>query len=105
MRELIRSILRFSWGTSLFWVRQAANGLAPSRASGDLRAVADAASGELSGALGGLYQQGAALQSRMIDAVVPTNGPASAGTSPPAASSPVPAQAPERRRNVDTGRL
>src|SRR5262245_56675614 len=78
MRELIKAVLRFSWATSLFGVRQLAAGLTdglgnvPAGPAPAFQKVAGAAAATLEGFLSDLHDSGARLQSRVVDAVLPS---------------------------------
>lgn len=76
MRELTRSMIRFSWAMPLLGVNQMANLVTPGKNEGLLEpisasfeALSDAAYGQMSPRLRDLYDQGDRLQSRVVDAV------------------------------------
>src|SRR5205807_4478516 len=62
LRELVKSMLGFSWAMSLFGLRSMANMVAPSRAAASLDAVKQAAEGELGGGLHGAFRAADQLQ-------------------------------------------
>ncbi|HEX4963477.1 MAG TPA: hypothetical protein VF173_21795 [Thermoanaerobaculia bacterium] len=99
MRDLIKSILRFSWGMSLFGMRQALNVLAPSPSGGagekaaeSLEAVTRAAAAQMDEPIASVFRQGERWQREMVDRVLGA-APASGAAGPPAAPIP-PAAAP-----------
>src|SRR5713226_4538864 len=94
MRELLSSILRFSWAMSLFGVRQMARALTPGNGSlaGGFDTVAAAAATEMDGSVRALYEAGAQFQSGVVNGLSsgspPAPGPDGTGPQPlrPAAS-------------------
>jgi len=77
LRELVKSVLGFSWAMSLFGLRSLANLLAPARAAASLEAVKQAAAGELGAGLRGAFQAADQIQRQVVDgvfAVVPGGG-------------------------------
>ncbi len=69
LRELVKSMLGFSWAMSLFGLRSMANMMAPSRAAASLDAVKQAAEGELGAGLHGAFQAADQLQRKVVDGV------------------------------------
>ena len=73
MRDLARSMFRFSWAMSVLGARQMAHLLSPGegwdRSADSLDAVSDAASKEMGDTLEGYYKAGDRLQSGMVDTV------------------------------------
>lgn len=71
MRDLARSMFRFSWAMSVLGARQVANLLSPgdgwNRSADSLDAVADAAAKEMGETMQGYYKAGDRLQSGMVD--------------------------------------
>ena len=71
MRDLARSMIRFSWAMSMLGARQAANLITPregwNRSTEAFDAVADAAAEEMGEPVKSLYQAGDRLQSGMVD--------------------------------------
>jgi len=72
MKELAKSMLRFSWAMTAFGAGQAARMLDPSRgregvASG-LDALSHAAEGELEEPIRGFYRMGERMQESLVDA-------------------------------------
>lgn len=87
MRELLKSMFRFSWGMSLFGMRQMATMLegreGGERAGESFDEVAKAAETELGEGLGELYRRGDRLQRRAMDATLGRSGrPAGGGPAP-----------------------
>jgi len=77
MREIVKSITRFSWVMSLFGIRQLTNMVpGPSQPNDSvasaLDSVTDAAKRELGDPLRGVFETGDKLQSGMVDAVFNT---------------------------------
>src|SRR3954447_2301773 len=95
MRELLRSLFRFSWATSLFGLRQMAG-----MVSGDHRlaescdSVAEAAAAELKGPALSLYRIGRRLQEGCDQALPSRTRQIDRGEA-----------APQRSQPVDSGRL
>lgn len=73
MRDLARSMIRFSWAMSVLGARQAANMLAPGegweRSTESLDAVSHAAADQMGETMKGLYEAGDRFQSGMVDTV------------------------------------
>ncbi len=73
MRDLARSMIRFSWAMSVLGARQAANLLAPrqgwDRSAEAFDAVSHAAAEEMGETMKSVYQAGDRLQSGMVDTV------------------------------------
>lgn len=73
MRDLAKSMMRFSWTLGLFGVRQALNlvpgsdGSPAQRTAGAFDEVAAATEAQLDGPVRGLYQAGERLQSSLFD--------------------------------------
>ena len=73
MRDLARSMMRFSWTMSLFGVRQAVNlvswrgGTPGARAVAAFDEVSDTTEMQLEGPVRGLYRAGERLQSSLLD--------------------------------------
>ena len=72
MRDLARSMIRFSWAMSVLGARQAANLISPreggwKRSTEAFDAVSHAAAEEMGETMKGLYQAGDRLQSGMVD--------------------------------------
>ena len=71
MRDLARSMFRFSWAMSMLGAKQVANLLSPGdgwdRSADSLDAVSDAASKEMGETMQGYYKAGDRLQSGMVD--------------------------------------
>ena len=71
MRDLARSMMRFSWAMSVLGARQVANFLSPgegwNRSADSLDAVSDAASKEMGETMKSYYKAGDRLQSGMVD--------------------------------------
>jgi len=105
MRELIKSVFRFSWATSLFGIRQLAASFSGGMDAGPAQAfqkVAGAAAATLDGPLSELHKSGAQMQNRLLDAILPSgsNGGSSAS---PAQASTIPGAEP--LKPADSGRL
>src|SRR4051794_3863560 len=81
MREVLKSFLSFSWGLSLFGMRQALNLASPERAAAAFDTVARAAAERMGEPLGKVFQEGDRLQRQVIDSVF---GAAAGPGSPPA---------------------
>jgi hypothetical protein len=128
MRELIKSMLSFSWGMSLFGVKQLANFMAAldpnqpgNRAISAFDAVTHATEAHLDGAIGEAFRAGDRAQRTLLDMLfgsLPTGqSPAlcpvpgnSAPPTPPPPPGPTPGPmppltAPVPTRRVDSGRL
>ncbi len=73
MRDLARSMIRFSWAMSVLGARQAANLVTPrpgwDRSAESFDAVSDAAAKEMGETLKSFYQAGDRLQGGMVDSV------------------------------------
>lgn len=72
MRDLARSMFRFSWAMSVLGARQVTNLLSPdgwNRSADALDAVSDAASKEMGETMEGYYKAGDRLQSGLVDTV------------------------------------
>lgn len=76
MRELTRSMIRFSWAMPLLGLDQMARLVIPGEGRGPLEsatetfdALSDVASRQMGRRLRDLYEQGDELQSRMVDAM------------------------------------
>ena len=73
MRDLARSMIRFSWAMSVLGARQAANIFTPGegwqRSTESFDAVSHAAVDHMGETMKGLYQAGDRLQSGMVDTV------------------------------------
>lgn len=72
MRDLARSMFRFSWAMSMLGARQAVNLLNPGawdRSADAFDAVSHAASKEMGETMQGYYKAGDRLQSGMVDTV------------------------------------
>ena len=71
MRDLARSMFRFSWAMSVLGARQVANFLSPGdgwdRSADSLDAVSNAASKEMGETMQGYYKAGDRLQSGVVD--------------------------------------
>ena len=67
MREVMKSLLSFSWATSLFGVTQLANLAAPQKAAAAFDDMTQKTTANLSDTLKGSYQAGDQLQREMID--------------------------------------
>lgn len=94
--DLAKSMLRFSWGLSLFGAQQAANLSSPSKAAKVFAELAKVTETALGGPLGEAFRAGDALQGRLVDGLRSTLGglvpePAIAPVAPPA---PLPARLP-----------
>ena len=81
MRELLKSMFRFSWAMSLFGANSMGNLLVAAdqnspkgRAARSLDAVSEAAEKQLGGGLRSLFQAGDSLQREMVDMVVGKEG-------------------------------
>ncbi len=73
MRDLARSMIRFSWAMSVLGARQAANIFTPregwERSTESLDAVSHAAADQMGETMKGLYRAGDRFQSGMVDTV------------------------------------
>ena len=71
MRDLARSMIRFSWAMSMFGARQAANLVSPrdgwDRSADTFDAVSHAARDQMGETMRGFYKAGDRLQSGMVD--------------------------------------
>ncbi|MEM7355826.1 MAG: hypothetical protein AAF657_33730 [Acidobacteriota bacterium] len=71
MRDLARSMIRFSWAMTVLGARQAANLMTPregwSRSTESFDAVSHAAADHMGETMKNLYQAGDRLQSGMVD--------------------------------------
>ncbi|HEX7183452.1 MAG TPA: hypothetical protein VF756_16585 [Thermoanaerobaculia bacterium] len=118
LRELMKSMLGFSWAMSLFGAKSMADALAPDKAAASLDAVTHATEEQLGqGGLRGLFQTGDRIQRSIIDmmfAAMPGSGAgagdAAAGSgAPPSSPAAPPATAPAAPvaplAPVDPGRL
>jgi hypothetical protein len=114
MRDLIQSLMSFSWAMSLFGARQLQNVLAggrPGTAAGAFQAVTSSAEAQLSASLRGAARMQSAWLDRLLGATAPpppdTPGAVRLAAPPPPAAPPpqpaVPAARP--RRPCHSGRL
>ncbi len=73
MRDLARSMIRFSWAMSMLGARQAANLMTPregwARSTESFDAVSHAAADHMGETVRGFYKAGDRLQSGMVDTV------------------------------------
>jgi len=121
MRDVIKSMLRFSWGMSLFGMRQMVNLVTPRRAgepepaSAAFDAVTGSAAEQMGEPVATLFRQGDRLQQGVVDLLFGAL-PAGEPSGPPAAPSPpgapagpaasaAPAAAAVPAEPVDSGRL
>ena len=83
MRNLTKTMFRFSWSMSLFGLQQLANLLIPGRAARAFDNASRSMAGELGGPLRTAFRAGDALQSGMVDLMFggPATGPGRPQTS------------------------
>lgn len=99
MRDLIKSMLSFSWGMSLFGMRQMAN-LLGGRGAEAFDSVTRAAAEQMEEPLAGVFHQGDRLQREMVDRLLGGD----AGRPDPPPTQPTSPTAPPAEP-VDSGRL
>ena len=69
MRELTKTVLRFSWGMSLFGVQQALNAFKTQNPDESLDAVTDEVKDQLGDNLGWFFRAGDQVQGHIVDSM------------------------------------